>query len=335
MVLHKALRNGFLSEKDARGLQTIEAFPTSRQHMLFPGPSSETSIPNSMVRPANLPGFMHVGVNPTFEQPNSLDMHPPLYASTVLKPSFIGAYHLLRPAYSAEASSRKLPFRDKHPTSFSNFYFDNIEKSHEQDWQQISTKSPQQDSEVPHHPVNPDNVQTENVCNDADTDAVIIPANELEYSYCQLHQRMVICLCHGIQPSLESLKSWVEQQWTNKNLRVEQVQYLPNNYYMFLFEDPIFALQVVGHGQWIIKNTPLTMFNWYPGFNPRGPKPTNIPTWVDFLDLPIELYPWLKSIGTWVGRVLGQRTRGGFSPKWDPQLLIEVDISKELKSEVP
>ncbi|MCO5550577.1 hypothetical protein L7F22_004065 [Adiantum nelumboides] len=103
---------------------------------------------------------------------------------------------------------------------------------------------------------------------------------------------------------------------------------------MFLFEDPDSALQVVGHGQWLIRNTPLTVFSWYPGFNPRGPKPTRIPTWVDFPDLPIELYPWLKSIGTSVGRVLGQRYRGGFIPKWDPQLLTEVDISKELKSEV-
>ncbi|MCO5566295.1 hypothetical protein L7F22_019971 [Adiantum nelumboides] len=332
MVLHDALRNGFLSEKDACGLQTIEAFPSSRQHMLFPWPSSTTTAPNSVVRPINLLGFMHVGFNPTFEHPSSPGMQPPSYASTVLRPPITGAYPLLRPAYSDEALSGKLPFLGKYPASGSNLCFNNVEKPHEQDCQQMSPKYPQQDSEAPHQPINPGNVQTQNACSDAVLDGVIIHVNELEYWYSQLEQRMVIGLCHGIRPSLESLKSWVGQQWTNKNLRVEQIQYLPNNYYMFLFEDPTSALQVVGLGQWIIRNTPLTVFNWYLGFKSRGPKPTKIPTWVD---LPIELYPWLKSIGTWVGRVLGQRTRGGFSPKWDPQLLIEVDIIKDLKSEVP
>ncbi|MCO5574922.1 hypothetical protein L7F22_028717 [Adiantum nelumboides] len=184
-------------------------------------------------------------------------------------------------------------------------------------------------NEPPHSP-NSVKAHSEDVNTEADPECVTIPATKLEeYSYKQLQQRMVIGLYHGIRPSLESLKSWVGQQWSNKNFKVEQV--LPNNYYMFLFEDPGSALQVVGHGQWLIRNTPLTVFSWYPDFNPRGRKPTRIPTWVDFTDLPIELYPWLKSTGTWVGRVLGQRSRGGFIPKWDPQLLIEVDIRHLIK----
>ncbi|MCO5557158.1 hypothetical protein L7F22_010717 [Adiantum nelumboides] len=79
----------------------------------------------------------------------------------------------------------------------------------------------------------------------------------------------------------------------------------------------------------------MALFNWYPGFNPRGPKPTKVPVWVEFPDLPMDYYPWLKQIGSCLGIGLGQRARGGFNPKWDPQMLIEIDLSKDLKTEVP
>ncbi|MCO5609647.1 hypothetical protein L7F22_063877 [Adiantum nelumboides] len=184
------------------------------------------------------------------------------------------------------------PSLGKHLDPISKFCFGKKELEKDHAWQHVSPDFPLNGDEPPHSPI-----------------------------VSKLKQRMRMP-----RPSLESLKAWVGHQWSNKNFKVEQVQYLPNNYYMFLFEDPGSALQVVGHGQWLIKSIPLTVFTPYPGFNPRGPKPTRIPTWVDFPDLPIELYPWLKSIESWVGRVLGQRSIGGFIPKWDPQLLIEVDI---------
>ncbi|MCO5551021.1 hypothetical protein L7F22_004516 [Adiantum nelumboides] len=39
--------------------------------------------------------------------------------------------------------------------------------------------------------------------------------------------------------------------------------------------------------------------------------------------------------GAQVGVVLGQKARGGFNLKWDPQLLVEVNIKQELKYEIP
>ncbi|MCO5606949.1 hypothetical protein L7F22_064746 [Adiantum nelumboides] len=87
--------------------------------------------------------------------------------------------------------------------------------------------------------------------------------------------------------------------------------------------------------QWLIRNTPISVFKWYEGFNPRGDKPTKVPVWVDFPNLPVDFYPWLKDIGSYLGTVLGQKSRGGFNPKWDPQLLIETDLNKDLIYEVP
>ncbi|MCO5560100.1 hypothetical protein L7F22_013707 [Adiantum nelumboides] len=164
-------------------------------------------------------------------------------------------------------------------------------------------------------------------------DGITIPYRDLEYWQSQLKQKVVIGLCHGIRPSLEALKTWANQQWLGRNYKLDQVQYLPNNYYLFFFDDAESAFQVISQGQWIIKNTPLFVFSWFLGFNPRDPKPTKVPVWVEFPHLPIEFYPWMKQLGSCLGRVLGQRARRGFNPKWDP--LIEVDVNKDLKCEVP
>ncbi|MCO5595757.1 hypothetical protein L7F22_049805 [Adiantum nelumboides] len=165
--------------------------------------------------------------------------------------------------------------------------------------------------------------------------SVVILAKELESWHTQLQDRVVIRLCHGVRPSLESLCVWISQNWESKNIMITHVQYLPNGYYLIFCSDAHSALQIVGQGQWLIRSTPILVFNWFIGFNPKGPKPTKAPVWVDFIDFPIELYPWLKPIGNSLGGVLGQRSRRGIKPKFDPQLLIEIDLSKELKYLIP
>ncbi|MCO5566788.1 hypothetical protein L7F22_020468 [Adiantum nelumboides] len=163
----------------------------------------------------------------------------------------------------------------------------------------------------------------------------IIASQDLAAWHHQLQHRVVIVLCHGIRPPLETLKSWMAVQWEYRNNRASHVQYLPNNYYLLFFDDNQAALQVISHGQWIIKNTPMSVFNWFTGLNPKGSKPSKVLVWVDFVDLPIEYYPWLKQIGSCIGRVLGQKESKGINPKWDPQLLVEVDLSKDLHQFVP
>ncbi|MCO5561164.1 hypothetical protein L7F22_014785 [Adiantum nelumboides] len=47
--------------------------------------------------------------------------------------------------------------------------------------------------------------------------------------YAQLQERVVIGLCHGVRPSAEALKNWINVHWGSKNIRPSHVQYLPNN----------------------------------------------------------------------------------------------------------
>ncbi|MCO5564001.1 hypothetical protein L7F22_017656 [Adiantum nelumboides] len=95
------------------------------------------------------------------------------------------------------------------------------------------------------------------------------------------------------------------------------------------------ALQVISQGQWLIRSTPMFVFKWFPGFNPRGPKPTRVPVWIEFSELPVEFLPWLTNIENLVGKVMGQKNRGDINPKWDPQVLVEIDTSQSLVTEVP
>lgn len=62
------------------------------------------------------------------------------------------------------------------------------------------------------------------------------PISELESWQNQLQDKVIIDLCHGARPSLEALRIWMEQTWANMNIIVNQVQYLPNGYYLFLIQ---------------------------------------------------------------------------------------------------
>ncbi|MCO5569789.1 hypothetical protein L7F22_023504 [Adiantum nelumboides] len=144
-----------------------------------------------------------------------------------------------------------------------------------------------------------------------DPDSVIINNSQLEVWFTQLQEQVVSELCDGPRPSMEVLKQWISINWENRNVFPQHIQYLPNNFYLFFFEDANSALQVITEGQWMIKNTPISFFKWFKGFNPKREKPTKIPVWVDFPDLPVEYYLWLSKIGSVVDKVLGQKARGG------------------------
>ncbi|MCO5596517.1 hypothetical protein L7F22_050580 [Adiantum nelumboides] len=163
-----------------------------------------------------------------------------------------------------------------------------------------------------------------------------IVCNDLRLnSWClNLEAKTLIAACHGPRPPADTLKHWMRQNWEPKNIKTPYIQYLPNNYYLFFFYKAEHAFQVLSSGTWLVRNTPLIFTKWYKGFDPRKKKPTTTPVWVDLPDLPLDFYPWIKEIGNSVGKVLGQRPQPPINPKWDPQLLIEVDTSIELPTSV-
>ena len=93
---------------------------------------------------------------------------------------------------------------------------------------------------------------------------------------------------------------------------------------------PDMALQAVAAGQWMIKNSPMCLFKWYPGFKPEGGNHVKYPVWVEFPDLPFQYYPILKKLAEPLGKVLGIRPINEINPRWHPQVLVEIDLSQDL-----
>lgn len=70
---------------------------------------------------------------------------------------------------------------------------------------------------------------------------VVCNAADLKYWSNKLEARAVIGSCFGPRPLVEQLKAGMSYNWGNKGINVPHVQYLPNGYYVFLFDDSIHA----------------------------------------------------------------------------------------------
>ncbi|MCO5573114.1 hypothetical protein L7F22_026879 [Adiantum nelumboides] len=115
---------------------------------------------------------------------------------------------------------------------------------------------------------------------------------------------------------------------------VEDVQVLPNGYYIFRFQARKMALDVLGAGQWMFRNTPFCFFSWSKEFSSNGPKSTKCPVWIELPDLPYHFYQWTDKIASSIGKVLGSKKRTLINPSWHPQVLVEIDMALPLVEEI-
>ena len=64
----------------------------------------------------------------------------------------------------------------------------------------------------------------------------------------------------------------------------------------------------------MFRHIPFYMMRWSKDFNLEGPKPTAYPVWVELPNLPIHFSPWIKSILSPLGNVLGTKTVSDYNP---------------------
>ncbi|MCO5563405.1 hypothetical protein L7F22_017047 [Adiantum nelumboides] len=330
MALHEALKDGFVPSR-ANSPHLMNASSTEKVlvYTSCPGKIPFTCI-EALSCPPKIDEFLLIGQH----QGNDLGHLPNTFAEVTRQVH----QEMFNPLYSV---------RDPFPTLRTYLFFDRVIvsgecSSHEQKssgfkynegfWKENEglDRMPIEDNSSQEKM--PPGDSTQNI--EEESDDLVIDRGALETWFDQLQDKVLIGLYHGPRPSMEALKSWVASNWKNKNIFPNHNQYLPNNYYLFFFYDNNSAFQVISRGQWIIRSTLLFFFRWHKGFDPRGDKLACIPIWVDFPDLPVEYYPWLKNIGAKLGKVLGQKSRGGINPKWDPALLIEVNLSKPLKTDI-
>lgn len=101
--------------------------------------------------------------------------------------------------------------------------------------------------------------------------------------------------------------------------------------YILFFNDAKHTAEVLNHGKWLIKSMPLVIHRWTKSFDHKNKKLATIPVWVDLPQMPLAFYLWIKNLGSKIGRIICQKSYPANNPKWDPQLLMEVNTSQELK----
>lgn len=151
----------------------------------------------------------------------------------------------------------------------------------------------------------------------------------IEHDYAQ---RAVVGMIFGPRPPIDSLRAWIRHNWESIGIEVVLTQAIRNNSYIFLLKTPEMALKALAAGQWVIRSSPLCLFKWTPDFKPEGNNQIRYPVWVEFPDLPFQYYPILNHLAEPLGKVLGVRPASDINPRWHPQVLVEIDLSKELPS---
>lgn len=67
-------------------------------------------------------------------------------------------------------------------------------------------------------------------------------------------------------------------------------------------------------------------------FDPKAKKLTNVPIWVDLPSLPLHFFRLIKNIRAQLGtKVLGQKHIPSINPKWESQILVEINTIAPIK----
>ncbi|MCO5550761.1 hypothetical protein L7F22_004252 [Adiantum nelumboides] len=125
---------------------------------------------------------------------------------------------------------------------------------------------------------------------------VILPASQIAKMKKDLEARAVIGLLAGPRPPAKTLKGWIKQQWGSRGVILETIQSLPKNHYLFVFQTPEMAFDIIGMGPWLIRSSPLLMSRWNKHFNPEESAQKHSPVWVKFPNLPLHYHHHLKMI---------------------------------------
>ena len=115
---------------------------------------------------------------------------------------------------------------------------------------------------------------------------VSLPVEQVKNKVLDYSERCLVGILFGPRPSMEAMRAWVNDCWTNIGIEVTLTQALAKGYYLFMFKDASMAMKVISSGQWMFRHLPFCFMRWTKEFNPDGPKPSAYPVWVELSNLP-------------------------------------------------
>lgn len=136
---------------------------------------------------------------------------------------------------------------------------------------------------------------------------------DIEQDY---EQSTLVGIIFGPIPSIEVPRAWITTNWEPKGIKVSISEGVRNNSYIFLMKTPEMTLQAISTGEWVIRNSPLSLFKWFPYFKPEGGNQVKYPVWVELPDLSFQYYTILKSLDEPLGKVWGFIPVNNINPRW-------------------
>ncbi|KAL2250145.1 UNVERIFIED_CONTAM: hypothetical protein Sindi_2488200, partial [Sesamum indicum] len=108
----------------------------------------------------------------------------------------------------------------------------------------------------------------------------------------------------GKRPYFHHLKDYVKSIWP---LLID-VTVTSNGFFFFRFKTTVAMEEIIEGGPWLFQGQPIVLQKWEPGMVMRKLKHTQVPMWVQFQNLPMELWTneGLSMVASGIGRPLYQ-----------------------------
>ncbi|KAL2248663.1 UNVERIFIED_CONTAM: hypothetical protein Sindi_2340000, partial [Sesamum indicum] len=106
------------------------------------------------------------------------------------------------------------------------------------------------------------------------------------------------------RPYFHHLKDYVKSIWP---LLID-VTVTSNGFFFFRFKTTVAMEEIIEGGPWLFQGQPIVLRKWEPGMVMRKLKHTQVPMWVQFQNLPMELWTneGLSMVASGIGRPLYQ-----------------------------
>ena len=131
-----------------------------------------------------------------------------------------------------------------------------------------------------------------------------------------------------------AISSWIQAEVVAKGGEVEGMWTLGKGYSTLLFKEASTRDRILLQGPWTIGGTYVYLTPWIPGFNVLEANSNLCPIIVDFLNVPIELRPFIRELASKLGKVLHVQDEGWFSKRPAMKTVVVYDLSKPILSKV-
>ena len=137
------------------------------------------------------------------------------------------------------------------------------------------------------------------------------------------------------RPLLETaISTWIDVEIVAKGGMVEGMWALGRGYTALLLNDQLNRDRILLEGPWLIGGAFVYITPWLPGFNVLEANSNFCPIIVDFLNVPMELRPYVRELAGVLGQVVHVYDGGMFSRRPAVKTVVVYDLAKPIFNKI-